>query len=107
MFQRIFNLISAFSLLLIIAFAIFFFTHKLSIVYADSVLLVNNYKSMQDARKAYQQKATTWKANTDTLVSEVQRQIMRYEKESGKMTSKERQLSQELIKTKQKQLAEY
>jgi outer membrane protein len=78
-----------------------------SIVYVDSNQLINNYKGMQDARKAYQQKAVSWKANVDTLAQEVQRQIMQYEKDSRKMTVKERQLSQELIRTKQKQLMDY
>ncbi len=78
-----------------------------SIVYVDSNQLINNYKGMQDARKAYQQKAVSWKANVDTLSNEVQQQIIKYEKESTKMTKKERQLSQELIRTKQKQLMDY
>jgi outer membrane protein len=78
-----------------------------SIVYVDSNELINNYKGMQDARKVYQQKASSWKANIDTLAQEVQQQIMKYEKESAKMTVKERQLSQELIRTKQKQLMDY
>jgi outer membrane protein len=77
------------------------------IVYVDSNKLVNGYQGMLDARKVYQQKATTWKANIDTLASEVQQQIFKYEKESPKMSSKEQELSKELIRTKQKQLAEY
>jgi outer membrane protein len=95
------------NLLGIIALAYLHFNHAEKIYYVDSAQLVNGYKGMQDARKAYQQKATTWKANVDTLASEVQQQIMQYEKESGKMTPKEKQLSQELIKTKQNQLMEY
>jgi outer membrane protein len=96
------------NLLLLLAFiAYFFFFNNQKLVYVDSAQLVNNYKGMQDARKVYQQKATTWKANIDTLTQEVQRQIMSYEKESIKMTARERQLSQELIKTKQNQLMEY
>ena len=77
------------------------------IVYVDSNQLINNYRGMVNARKAYQQKAVSWKANIDTLANEVQKQIIQYEKESVRMTSKERQLSEELIRTKQKQLAEY
>jgi outer membrane protein len=84
-----------------------FFRTDQRIVYVDSNHLLENYKGMLDARKAYQQKAITWKANIDTLTSEVQQQIMEYEKESTKMTVKERQLSQELIRTRQKQLMEY
>lgn len=86
---------------------VYFSYQRSSIVYVDSNQLINNYKGMQDARKAYQQKAVSWKANVDTLTIEVQRQIMQYEKESTKMTTKERQLSQELIRTKQKQLMDY
>jgi outer membrane protein len=78
-----------------------------SIVYVDSNQLINNFKGMQNARKVYQQKAVTWKANIDTLSAEVQRQIVDYEKQSGKMSVKERQLSEELIRTKQKQLMDY
>jgi outer membrane protein len=107
MSQRILNLFSVLSFILIAGFSIYYFTRKQEIVYVDSVQLVNNYKGMQAARKTYQLKASTWKANIDTLVSEVQNQIKQYEKESGKMTAKVRQLSQELIKTKQNQLAEY
>lgn len=77
------------------------------IVYVDSNKLINGYSGMLDARKSYQEKAAVWKANIDTLTNEVKQQIMTYEKESGKMTQKERQLSQELIRTKQEQLAQY
>lgn len=84
-----------------------FFFKSNNIVYVDSNKLVNGYQGMIEARKAYQQKATSWKANVDTLASEVQQQIFTYEKEAPKMTAKERALSQELIRTKQKQLAEY
>lgn len=77
------------------------------IVYVDSNRLINGYSGMLEARKSYQQKAEVWKANIDTLTNEVKQQIMTYEKESGKMTAKERELSQELIRTKQEQLAQY
>jgi len=78
-----------------------------TIVYVDSNKLINNYAGMQTARKLYQQKTTAWQANIDTLTMEVNKQILRHEKENGKMTFQERQLSLELIHTKQKQLKEY
>ena len=84
-----------------------YFTSNQKIYYVDSAQLMNGYKGMQNARNAYQQKAATWKANVDTLASEVQKQIMDYEKGFNKMSAKEKQLSQELIKTKQNQLVEY
>lgn len=90
--------------LIFISYVVFF---QQKVVYVDSAKLLNDYKGMQDARAAYQQKAVTWKANIDTLTNEVKQQIFQYEKESPKMTAKERQLSQELIRTKQNQLAQY
>ena len=91
--------------ILILAVAVLYaqrFTDTQKTVYVDSNKLVNGYKGMQDAKKAYQQKATQWKANVDTLTSELQAAIMKYEKEVGTMTPKEKSLSQELLRQKQK-----
>jgi outer membrane protein len=99
--------ISILSLVGLICLTAYVFTIPQKLVYVDSGKLINEFKGMQDARAAYQKKAATWKANIDTLTSEVQSQIMNYEKESSKLTVKERQLSEELIRTKQKQLMEY
>lgn len=86
---------------------VLYVTSSQQVVYVDSSKLINGYLGMQDARKAYQQKAATWKANIDTLTSEVQKQMMDYERGSARMTTKERELSKELIRTKQQQLYEY
>jgi outer membrane protein len=77
------------------------------IVYIDSAQLVNGYLGMKEARTSYQQKTVAWKSNIDTLMQEVQRSIQKHEKEMSGMTKKERELSEELIKTKQKQLRDY
>jgi outer membrane protein len=95
------------NLLGIIALSVFIFTKDQKVVYVDSSKLLNEYQGMKDARAAYQQKANAWKANIDTLANEVQQQILKYEKEAASMTAKERQLSQELIRNKQKQFTEY
>lgn len=77
------------------------------IFYIDSARLMNGYQGMIDARKDYQQKASTWKANVDTLVVEIQREISSFEKEASKMSIKEKELAGKLIQTKQQQLTEY
>jgi len=105
--SRINLVVGTMSLLGLIVLAVYVFTIPQKLVYVDSTKLVNEYKGMQDARASYQKKAVAWKANIDTLTSEVQIQIMNYEKESSKLSVKERQLSEELIRTKQKQLMEY
>ena len=107
MIQRFLVGIGILNLLAIIVLSITMFTNNEKVVYVDSSRLLNNYKGMQAARAVYQQKANAWKANIDTLASEVQQQIFKYEKESPKMTAKERQLSQELIRNKQKQFSDY
>lgn len=91
----------------IVLFVLMFTNKKAELVYVDSNKLLNNYQGMLDARKEYQNKAQSWKANIDTLAKEVQESIMEYEKESPSMTTKEKELSRELIKTRQQQLADY
>jgi outer membrane protein len=107
MVSRLSLVIGLFSFSGLIVLAIYVFSIPQKLVYVDSAKLVNEYKGMQDARAAYQRKAVTWKANIDTLTNEVHQQIMSYEKESSKLTPKERQLTQDLIRTKQKQLMDY
>lgn len=91
----------------VIGLALYVFTIPQKMVYVNTSKLVNDYKGMQVARAVYQKKAIIWKANIDTLSNEVQHQIMNYEKESPRLSAKERQLTQELIKAKQRQLQEY
>lgn len=96
------------NLLLLAAFAAYYFLgSERKIVYVDSKQLINGYEGMVVARKEYQKKATQWKANVDTLASEVQRRIVDFEKGASKMSVKERELTKELIRTKQKQLYDY
>jgi outer membrane protein len=82
-------------------------TSSSKLVYVDSNKLLTASSSMQAARKVFQQKASGWQANIDTLSSEVERQLRKYEKESPKMTPRERELSKELINTKKKSLIDY
>ena len=77
------------------------------IYYVDSNKLLKEYKEMAAARKEYEAKTATWKANVDTLTSGVEKQIATYERESPKMTDKERKLSRELISTRQRELMDY
>jgi outer membrane protein len=95
--------------MLIIAVSFLFYLQYSAppLVFVNSSKLLSEYKGMIDARQVYQQKATSWKANIDTLAVEVEKSIKDYEKESTKMTDKEKELSRELIRTKQKQLADY
>ncbi|MEL6557150.1 MAG: OmpH family outer membrane protein, partial [Bacteroidota bacterium] len=99
--------IVAILLLQITTFSIDFLKSEKEIVYIDNGKLLQEYQGMKDAQKVFQSKAESWKANIDTLASEVTRAIRDFEKESQTMSKKERQLAQELMKSKQLQLQNY
>lgn len=101
------TLLTTINTMVLLVFATLYFTRDTGIVYVNSTKLLNNYQGMLDARKIFQEKANTWKANIDTLTTEIQQQLLTYEKERSRFTVKERQLSQELIKAKQDQLMQY
>jgi outer membrane protein len=90
---------------LFLSFNFFFRNDK--IAYVDSSKILNDYKGSAEAKKAYQTKAKVWQENIDTLTSEVQGAIKKYEKSIATMSKKEQDLSRQLIQSKQKQLAEY
>jgi len=89
----------------LLVYSIFFSNHK--IAYVDSNKLLTGYKAMVEARKAFEAKQSSWKANIDSLTIEVQDAIKKYEKTAALGTSSERQMSREIITTKQKQLYDY
>lgn len=85
----------------------FFVFPSQKIAYVDSAQLLNGYKAMVEARKEFEKKQATWNANVDTLMKDVQDAIKKYEKTAATGTDKEKQLSKELITSKQKQLYDY
>lgn len=107
MLSRINMTVSLISFAGLIGLAIYVFTIPQKLAYVNTAKLVNEFKGMQDARVAYQQKASIWKSNIDTLSNEVRSQILSFDKDSQGLTQKEKELSQELIRAKQRQLAEY
>jgi outer membrane protein len=80
-------------------------THE--IVYVDSLKLFANYKGSLKAKTEYEKKLGQWKANVDTLTSELNNSFAKYEKEKAGMSVKERKLSDELLMTKRQQLDNY
>jgi outer membrane protein len=93
--------ISVFSLIYSLVFA------GNKVVYVDSTKLMDGYKGMIEARKEFDKKQSAWQANVDTLTRDVEDAIKKYSKDQALGTEKEKQLSKELIQTKQKELYEY
>jgi outer membrane protein len=91
--------------LIFLIFNYFFKNDK--IAYVDSARILNEYKGSAEAKKAFQSKAKVWQANIDTLTNEVKYAIQKYEKSIATLSSKEQELTKQLIQTKQKQLSDY
>lgn len=102
------NLLSLASLFIVLFLLLYYFAFANNkIVYVDSAKLMNGYKGMIEARKEYDKKRNAWQANVDTLTHDVQDAIKKYSKDLSLGTEKEKQLSKELISTKQKALIDY
>ena len=86
---------------------LFFRTSSNKLAYVESNKLLMNYKGMQTASQAYQEKLKVWTANIDTLRSELQKEIEKYESTKTTLTPKEKELSEKLIQTRQKQFLDY
>ncbi|MDJ1501166.1 OmpH family outer membrane protein [Xanthocytophaga agilis] len=90
-----------------VLYILYFKRANTEVVYVDSAKLLNGYQAMVNARTEYEQKAKGWQANVDTLMQEVQTAIKEHEKQIPSMSAKERDLSRQVIESKQRQLAQY
>ncbi len=78
---------------------------KVSII--DSTRLLNEYNGTKLAIAEFEQKSKVLQSNLDTLTSEFQAELKKFEKERNTMTEKEILLSQEILRNKQAQLEQY
>jgi outer membrane protein len=83
------------------------FEHEQAIVYVDSQKLVAGYKGMQAARKEFEAKASVWKANMDTLQVDLENKMKEYELKQATLSKREKELTEELIQSKQEQYLNY
>ncbi|MGS2765195.1 OmpH family outer membrane protein [Sinomicrobium sp. M5D2P9] len=77
------------------------------LVYVDVNKLLDGYKRSKVEREKFNQKATALKANVDSLVTDWQKELKKYEKERASMSKKELELQQELLSGKQQQVNNY
>ncbi len=78
-----------------------------AIVYVDVMKLVSGYNEVKIARSELELQTKEFQAKLDTLKIELESEIKRYELDNKSLTTKERVLTQNLITTKQEQLANY
>jgi outer membrane protein len=81
--------------------------NKPKIAFVQSAYLLSNYQGFKDATVAYKQKSVLWQANIDTLASELNSIRKDHSRDLAGMTSREKELSLSLIKTKEQQLQQY
>lgn len=77
------------------------------LVYVDALKLVSNYKGTEQAKREIELKSEAWNANLDTLRQEFELAIVDYEKNKNLFSARERDLTEELLKTKQEQYLNY
>lgn len=102
--------ISTLVIVLVIAVGYLFYNTQLQkekIVYIDINVLMAEYEGMKDATKEFEEKSQIWQANVDSLIVDFQNELKVYEKERSKMTKKENELKQELLRNKQQQVGNY
>lgn len=98
--------ISALALIVSIV-AIFFAKSSSELVYVDVNKLIEGYSRTKVAKAEFDKKATTMKANIDSLVTGWQKELQAYEKERASLSPKELELKQELLGNKQQQINGY
>jgi outer membrane protein len=84
-----------------------YFFKKERIVYVDSLKLLSQYKGTLAAKAEYERKVAVWQSNIDTLTAELSNTILRFGKDKGKLSAREKTLTEELIASKQQQLDNY
>lgn len=97
----------AIAAILLSAVSMYFSVNSSELVYVDVNKLLDGYKRTKVEREKFQVKAKTLSANVDSLVVDWQKELKKYEKERSKMTSKEKELQQELLANKQQKINGY
>ena len=101
------KLILVINLIMLIGIGWLFFEKKQKIAFVQSTYLLSNYQGFKDASLTFKQKSTIWQANIDTLAAELKGQQESFKNEMNKLSAKEKELTRELIKTKEQQLRQY
>ena len=77
------------------------------IAYVNNGVIMVEYKGMIDSRKEFELKTKGWQKNIDSLTQVVQYAIQEYEKKAANGTAREKQMAEELIQNKKKQMMQY
>lgn len=81
--------------------------HSSKLAYVDSAKLMEKSKAMQMLQGQLKVEGEKSKSNIDTLIVQFENSMKEYERNVGKMNTREKSLAQQLLQTKQSQLVKY
>jgi len=76
-------------------------------VFVDVNKLIDGYARTEIVRAEFEEKATTLRSNVDSLITNWQEDLKDYEKQRSTYSKREKELKQELLATRQKQVNSY
>lgn len=91
----------------VLFFVIIKFKSSPKFAFINNGVIMNEYLGIIDSKKEYEKKAKVWQSNIDTLTASVQQAIQQYEKKVANGSAKEKQLAEDLIGTKKRQMMQY
>lgn len=97
----------SFVTLLCVIVTFFYLKSSSELVYVDVNKLIDGYSRTKVAKADFEKKATTLKANVDSLLTDWQKELQNYEKERASLSVKELELKQQLLGNKQQQINGY
>ena len=100
-------ILSIIAIALSLAVLILHFVRTEKSVYVNTGTILEKYQGMIDVRKKFEGESKVWQSNIDTLTTEFQNSLKKYEKDQANMSAKEKSLAQDLLKSKQQQMAQY
>ncbi|WBA41820.1 OmpH family outer membrane protein [Hymenobacter canadensis] len=76
------------------------------VAYVESGKLLDGYKGMQDARKAFEAKAKRWEAQNQSMVQSFQAAVQQYQKQGESMTPEQRAATEQKLGAQQQQVGQ-
>lgn len=81
--------------------------NDLKIAYVDNMKVLQNYKGMEEVKKAVENNNKKYKNSIDTLQADFEKELKKYEKNRGKLSNTENMLAEKLLQNKQQQFVHY
>ncbi len=76
------------------------------VAFVESGKLMEGYKGMQDARKAFEAKAKRWEAQNQNMVQSFQSAVQQYQKQGETMTPEQRAATEQKLGAQQQQVGQ-